>query len=51
MYYTYSLSGSSGSGKDSFLATATGDIDGDGKMDILSVDQHNNIKVVQDDLS
>ncbi len=34
-----------------FLAVAAADIDGDGEMDILSVDHHNNIKVVQDDLA
>lgn len=34
----------------SFTALAIGDIDQDGKADILSVDQDNNIKVIQDDL-
>lgn len=34
-----------------FLAIAAGDIDGDGEPDILSVDQYNNITVVQDDLA
>jgi len=38
-------------GKDGFLIIAAGDIDGDGKPDILSVDQHNNITILQDDLS
>lgn len=33
-----------------FLAVATGDIDGDGKPDILTVDQNNNITIVEDDL-
>jgi prepilin-type N-terminal cleavage/methylation domain-containing protein len=37
-------------GKDSFLVLAVGDIDGDGTMDILSVDQFNNIVIIQDDL-
>lgn len=34
-----------------FIAFAAGDIDGDGKPDILSVDENNMIKVVQDDLA
>ncbi len=33
-----------------FLVMAAGDIDGDGTPDILSVDENNNIVVVQDDL-
>lgn len=37
--------------KDGFVAVAAGDIDGDGKPDILTVDQNNTIKVVQDDLA
>lgn len=37
--------------KDNFIAIAAGDIDGDGKPDILSVDEHNNIKIIQDDLA
>ena len=37
--------------KDGFIAVAAGDIDGDGKPDILTVDQNNTIKVVQDDLA
>lgn len=33
-----------------FLIIAAGDIDGDGKPDILSVDHNNVIRIVQDDL-
>jgi len=33
-----------------FIVVAAGDIDGDGKPDILVVDEHNNIRIVQDDL-
>lgn len=33
-----------------FLALAAGDIDGDGTPDILAVDEHNNITILQDDL-
>ena len=33
-----------------FIAVAAADIDGDGNLDIVTVDEHNNIKVVQDDL-
>lgn len=33
-----------------FIAVAAGDIDGDGVADILTVDENNNIVVVQDDL-
>jgi prepilin-type N-terminal cleavage/methylation domain-containing protein len=38
-------------GKDGFVAVAAGDIDGDGVVDILTVDENNNIIVVQDDLT
>lgn len=38
-------------GKDNFLIAAAADIDGDGKYDILTVDQNNNIVVYQDDLA
>lgn len=38
-------------GKDGFLVLAAGDILGNGKTDILSVDQYNNITVIQDALS
>jgi prepilin-type N-terminal cleavage/methylation domain-containing protein len=34
-----------------FLAVAAGDIDGDGKPDILTVDENNVIKIIQDDLA
>lgn len=44
------LSGSRADGQ-GFLAFAVGDIDADGKPDILSVDENNNIKIVQDDLA
>lgn len=37
--------------KDGFVAVAAGDIDGDGKPDILTIDQNNTITVVQDDLT
>ncbi len=33
-----------------FVVVAAGDIDGDGKVDILSIDQNNKITVIQDDL-
>jgi prepilin-type N-terminal cleavage/methylation domain-containing protein len=35
---------------DKFIAFAAGDIDGDGTPDIITVDQDNNIVIVQDDL-
>lgn len=34
-----------------FVAVAAGDIDGDGIPDIITVDQNNNIKIIQDDLA
>ena len=37
--------------KNGFVAVAAADIDGDGDLDILTVDENNNIIVVQDDLS
>lgn len=37
--------------KDGFVAVAAGDIDGDGKPDILTINQDNVITVVQDDLN
>lgn len=48
MHYTYAVAQA---GKDHFRATATGDIDGDGTPDILSVDEHNAIVITQDDLA
>lgn len=64
--YTYGFSGSanknyfSGSSNspishasisnNGFTISAVGDIDGDGIMDIITIDQDNNIKIVQDDL-
>jgi len=37
--------------KNSFIVVAAGDIDGDGRPDILTVDEYNNIKIIQDDLA
>ncbi|MGE0206642.1 MAG: prepilin-type N-terminal cleavage/methylation domain-containing protein [Candidatus Babeliales bacterium] len=37
--------------KDKFTAAAAGDIDGDGQPDILTVNEYNDIKIVQDDLA
>ena len=34
-----------------FIVVAAGDIDGDGNPDILTIDEHNTIKIVQDDLA
>lgn len=33
-----------------FVAVAVADIDGDGEMDVVSIDQDNNLQVAQDDL-
>ena len=38
-------------GKDHFVAVAAGDITGNGKADILTVDENNRITIVQDALS
>jgi prepilin-type N-terminal cleavage/methylation domain-containing protein len=38
-------------GKDGFLALAVGDIDGDGKPDILAIDHMGKIIVLEDDLA
>ena len=37
-------------GNEGFVAVAAGDIDNDGTPDILTVDENNNIVIVQDDL-
>lgn len=34
-----------------FVAYAVGDIDADGKPDIITIDETNNIKIIQDDLA
>jgi prepilin-type N-terminal cleavage/methylation domain-containing protein len=44
------LSGAKADGN-SFIVYAVGDIDGDGKPDILCIDHRNTIRVVQDDLA
>ena len=36
--------------QNSFVAAAIGDIDGDGKLDIITIDDKREIKVVRDDL-
>ena len=36
--------------RNGFVIAAAGDIDGDGIPDVLTVDEHNTIKIVQDDL-
>jgi prepilin-type N-terminal cleavage/methylation domain-containing protein len=38
-------------GADGFIAVAAGDIDGDGDVDILTVDENNNIVIAKDDLA
>jgi prepilin-type N-terminal cleavage/methylation domain-containing protein len=56
-YFTGKLKTASGSlaqaraDKDSFIVVAAGDIDGDGTPDILTVDENNVIRIVQDDLA
>ncbi|MEX0939809.1 MAG: prepilin-type N-terminal cleavage/methylation domain-containing protein [Candidatus Babeliales bacterium] len=37
--------------QNSFIAAAAGDIDGDGQTDVLTVNEHNDIKILQDDLA
>lgn len=46
-----SASGVGSAGKDSFTATAVGDIDGDGEPDIITINQDMNIVIVKDDLA
>jgi type IV pilus assembly protein PilA len=36
--------------KNGFVAAAAADIDGDGEMDIVTIDQDNNIQILKDDL-
>jgi len=37
--------------KTGFVVAAVGDIDGDGEPDILTIDEKNDLKIIQDDLS
>ena len=37
--------------KTGFVVAAVGDIDGDGKPDILTINEKNDLKIIQDDLS
>lgn len=34
-----------------FIAVAVGDIDGDGKLDVITINENREIKIIQDDLS
>ena len=43
--------GAAQANKEGFVAVAAGDIDGDGKPDILTINQDNVITIVQDDLN
>lgn len=37
--------------KENFIIAAAGDIDGDGVVDLITVNQHNDIRIIQDDLA
>lgn len=56
-YFTGKLSapasalGASKANTNEFVAVAAADIDGDGKLDVVTIDQNSNITVVQDDLA
>ncbi len=56
-YFTGKLSapqsalGTTKADKEGFIIAAAGDIDGDGTADLLTVNHHNDIKVVVDDLA
>ncbi len=56
-YFTGKLQASSANlsianaGKNSFVAVAAGDIDGDGDADVITIDETGAIKIVKDDLS
>jgi type IV pilus assembly protein PilA len=56
-YFTGKLEASAGNlslgraDEKSFVAVAVADIDGDGQPDVLTIDQDNTIKIVQDDLT
>ena len=45
------LSGITSASRNGFVAAAVADIDGDGKMDIITIDDKHIIKIVQDDLN
>ena len=38
-------------GKEKFIALAVGDVNGDGKLDVIAVDENNNITILEDALS
>ena len=43
--------GNTSAGAQAFIAAAAADIDGDGQYDLLTVNEHNEIKLVQDDVA